>query len=779
MPSQMYINVRNEEESRIAILENGLLEELSVETASDDTIEGNIYKGKIDRVVPGLEAAFVDYGREKNGFLAFSEINSEYFQGGDRKPENLLRGQEVMVQVKKGEIGDKGAALTTYVSIPGRYLVLMPQISKRGVSKQILDAKIRDSLKKTIDEAGMPEDMGYIVRTAAGDQNKEEIQRDVSFMLRVWKKISEIYESTRPPAILYRESDLVIRTIRDYFTPEISEILIDHPKVYEKVSAFFKTVMPWNAGRVRLYEGKAPLFSKHNLELQIASIYEDKVKLPSGGSIVIQRTEALVSVDVNSGGGPGVSDIEKTAFITNMEAAVETARQLRLRDLGGLIVIDFIDMRSSANRTKLKKEFLKAVKRDKARIDVGMISKFGILELSRQRLKSVTGLKLANPCPLCGGSGKLRSTEAFALSVLRVIHQVLAKAKDARAVSIGVPLDTAAFLVNRKRNDIIDLEMRFSTPINVFAEPDLLPNQYYCEFALEDRVRTESNLPQGYDARRLHAEGTSGKAEYQAKRTIETVCDEAASYLGIQEEIPPAKAEQPAAKNGGRGKRGRGRQGKPQAEPVTLAPPQSEANQPEVQPAAVLAEEVPAAEPEKAENGEGPRKRRRRRRRSRKSGAERQAALEGLNNLPQAEVAPPPAQSPAESAPAESAPAETPSGEKKSSSSRRRRRRGRRSGQEANASLQQNQSAPPAAVELAPPPPPPPVEAPPAVSAEAAPKAKKPRPARKPKKPAAGEAAAQEPPTPAKAEAGGETPKKTPSPRRRSPRKKPENTPES
>ncbi|TLN21748.1 Rne/Rng family ribonuclease, partial [bacterium] len=549
MQRQMYVNARNAEESRIAILDDGLLEEISVENSSEATIEGNIYKGKVERVVPGLDAAFVDFGREKNGFLAFSEITSDYYKGGEKRPENLLRGQEVMVQVKKGEIGDKGAALTTYISIPGRYLVLMPQISKRGVSKQILDNKIRDSLKKTIDETEMPEDMGYIVRTAAGEQNKEEIQRDVAFMLRVWKRVSELYESSKGPSMLYRESDIVIRTIRDYFTPDIAEILVDHPPVFERVSSFCKTIMPWMAGRVRLYEGKAPLFSKHNLESQIASIYEDKVRLPSGGSIVIQRTEALVSIDVNSGGGPGgVEDIEKTALITNLEAAVEAARQLRLRDLGGLVVIDFIDMRSASNRTKLKKEFLKAVKRDKARIDVGVISKFGILELSRQRLKSVSGLRLANPCPLCGGTGKLRSTDAFALSVLRVIHSVLARAKDVKAVSVGVPLDTAAFLVNRKRSAITDLENRFGPPINIFAEPDLLPNQYYCEFALEDRVRTESNLPQGYDARRLNAEGASLKAENQLKSgAAAEEQDLAASYLAIQGEEPEKTPEKAVA----------------------------------------------------------------------------------------------------------------------------------------------------------------------------------------------------------------------------------------
>ncbi|PLX45094.1 MAG: ribonuclease E, partial [Deltaproteobacteria bacterium] len=517
MPRQMFVNVKNEEESRIAILNDGLLEELSIDTSHDALIEGNIYKGKIERVVPGLEAVFVDFGREKNGFLAFHEIHPDYYKSGERKAENLRRGQEMMVQVKKGEIGDKGAALTTYVSIPGRYLVLMPLVAKRGVSKQIEDGKVRDKLRKAVDETSIPEGMGYIIRTAAELQTKQDIQRDVNYMLRLWKRVNDLSESAKAPAILYQESDIVIRTIRDYFTPDIKELLVDDALIYKRVKAFFSSVMPWNTSRVRYYEGNSPLFSKHNLEGQISSIHAEKVKLSSGGSIVIQRTEALVSVDVNSGAGTGAADIEKTATVTNMEAAAEVARQLRLRDLGGLIVIDFIDMRSSSNRTKVKKELVKSLKGDKARLDVGTISKFGLLEMSRQRLKSAQGTKLTSPCPICQGTGRLIATESFSLSVLRVVQAVLAKGKGVRSACVGVPVDTATFLMNRKRQSLRELELKFGAPVSIFAETALLPNQYYAEFFLGDRVRVETNLPTSFHLDRLAVKGTAIKPEYQVK----------------------------------------------------------------------------------------------------------------------------------------------------------------------------------------------------------------------------------------------------------------------
>lgn len=536
MPRSMYVNVVNEEESRIAIVEDGLLEELSIETSHDDLIEGNLYKARVEKVLPGLDAVFVDFGREKNGFIALSEVRSEYFANGDRKPDNLKRGRDLLVQVKKGEIGTKGAALTTYISIPGRFLVLMPFVDKRGVSKQIEDDAKRKMLKEAIAETALPDGMGYIVRTAAEDQKKQDIQRDVMFLLRMWKRISTLYEKAEGPALVYREGDLVIRTIRDYFSPEMKELLVDDPKVFEKVSAFFKSVMPWHAKKVKLYDGRAPLFTKHNLEAQIASIHEEKVKLPSGGSIVIQQTEALVSVDVNSGAGSKNKDIESTALVTNMEAAAEVARQLRLRDMGGLIVVDFIDMRNSANQAAVKKELLKVLKGDKAQTDIGSISKFGLLELSRQRLRRASGPKITSACPLCGGSGKLRSTESFALIVLRTIQSVLAKHKYPM-VNVGVGVDSATFLFNRKRKQIAELEEMFATKVDVYSEPGLLPNHYYINFVGE-KTRTETNVPADYPIENLKCRTASLPQE--AKAYTGASYDALSDFSGDEEEFSPA-----------------------------------------------------------------------------------------------------------------------------------------------------------------------------------------------------------------------------------------------
>lgn len=527
MARAMYVNVVNEEESRIAIVENGLLEELSVETSRDELIEGNIYKARVEKVVPGLDAVFVDYGRERNGFIALSEVRTEYFTNGERKAENLKRGRDLIVQVKKGEIGQKGAALTTFVSIPGRYLVIMPFVDKRGVSRQIEDESLRKDLRDAITETAIPEGMGYIVRTAAGDQKKQDIQRDVMFLLRLWKRISALYEKASGPTLIYREGDIVIRTIRDYFAPEMKELLIDDEKVHERVAAFFRAVMPWHAKKVKLYDGRAPLFSKHNLENQIASIYFDKVKLPSGGSIVIQQTEALVSVDVNSGSGSKMKDIEETAFKTNMEAAAEVGRQLRLRDMGGLIVIDFIDMRSQTNQNAVKKELQRVLKSDKARTDIGTISKFGLLELSRQRLRRAASPKVTGPCPTCGGSGKLFSTDTFSLQVSRVLHLTLSKGQYKKA-NVGVSVETASFLFNRKRTQIAQFEEMFKTSINIFAEPLLGPNQYYIDF-IGEKTRYETNLASTFRTETL-------KCRAQDTREEDTKRKEIASYEGLEDE---------------------------------------------------------------------------------------------------------------------------------------------------------------------------------------------------------------------------------------------------
>ncbi len=494
MSKVMMINVANPEEHRIAIVSDGLLEEISIETSGRERIEGNIYKARVDKVIPSLDAAFVDYGAGRNGFLPIQDVHGRYLADGKRTIQGLKRGQDLMVQVRKGELGQKGAALTTYISLPGRYFVLMPFVNKRGVSRKVQDDATRKQLRKVLDATGIPEEMGYIARTAAEGRTKQELSRDAGYLLRLWRRIQKDYDAAKGPAPLYHESGIVIRTIRDYFTPSIREVWVDNTEVYEQVRSFFQAVMPWYTSRVKRYQKKAPLFAKYNLEAQIASIYERSVKLPSGGSIVIEQTEALVSVDVNSGGGFKGRDIEETALTANKEAALEAARQLRLRDLGGLVVIDFIDMRSSAGRSEVRKVLQKALKEDKARTDVGTISKFGLLELSRQRLKPAATVAVTDECPLCGGSGKVRSAESFALSVLRMIQSELARGK-LTEVRVGVPAETATLLLNRKRDKLAAFETTFGVRIVVFPEPVLLPSQYYIEYFSGDTRRVDTNLP--------------------------------------------------------------------------------------------------------------------------------------------------------------------------------------------------------------------------------------------------------------------------------------------
>ncbi len=505
MSKSMLVNVVNDEESRIAIVADGRLEELSIETAQQEQIEGNIYKARIVKVIASLDAVFVDYGRERNGFLAAPDIHPQYFRGDKRDVDALHKGQDLLVQVKKGEIGNKGAALTTYVSLPGRHFVLMPLVSKRGVSRRIDDETTRKQLRQILDGSGIPEEMGYIARTAAEGRTKQELTRDAGYLLRLWKTIQARDKEEKAPALLYEETDIVIRTLRDYFTPSIEEVLIDNEDIYWQVEAFFEAVMPAHKKRLKLYQAQAPLFSKHNLEDQIASIYAKKVLLPSGGSLVIEQTEALVSIDVNSGRTTSGKDIEETAFIANKEAAEEAARQLRLRDMGGLIVIDFIDMRPAKNRSEVRKVLQKALKEDKARTDTGTISKFGLLELSRQRLKGVARAGAIQPCTACSGLGTIRTPESSALSVLRRMQLRLPRKGAVRQVLVGVPGPVASLLQNRHRAKLMDLESRFGTEILVFAEEALSANQFYLEYRAKDRPEVETDLPEGFNRARLLA----------------------------------------------------------------------------------------------------------------------------------------------------------------------------------------------------------------------------------------------------------------------------------
>ncbi len=634
MPKVMLVNVVNEEESRIAIVADGLLEEVAIETAHVEQLEGNIYKGRIVKVVPGLDAVFVDFGAERNGFLPLDDIHPRYFQGERRDASALHTGQDVLVQVRKGELGQKGAALTTYVSLPGRYLVLMPYVSKRGVSRKIEDEAARKQLRDILDSGQIPEEMGYIVRTAAEGRTKQEITRDAGYLLRLWKRIQREYEEAPCPSLLYQESDIVIRTIRDYFTPAIEEVWVDDKEVYNQVRTFFQAVMPWYTRRVKLHQRRTPIFARYNVEDQLATIYEKTVPLPSGGSIVIEQTEALVSIDVNSGGAFQGRDIEETALRINQEAALEAARQLRLRDLGGLIVIDFIDMRSSANRSAVRKILQKALREDKARTDVGTISKFGLLELSRQRLKPAAASAVTRACPTCRGSGRVRAPESFALSVLRMVQAELPR-KELQTARVGVPADVATLLLNRKRRQILDLEATFGKSIQIFPEPLLQPNQYYIEYWDEGSRRVVTNVPEEFPRDVLATARGLPEPPPRSQR--------AAAYILMEEEPEP--------------------------------PP----------------EETEEAQEAAAEGQEASRKKRRRRRkrRKKKAGEAQEAGAEGAEEQPDAGDRPaeaPPAGEPG--APADAplsgeAPAEETAAEGQIPARRKRRRRRRKKKEEA------------------------------------------------------------------------------------------------
>ena len=491
MKSTMLINAAHPEEHRMALLEEGVLQELEVEYSGRKQIKGNIYKGVVTRVDPSIHALFVDYGGSKFGFLSFNEVHPSYY-GKDNYVEgesigerptiekNIRPGTELVMQVVKEERDGKGAFMTTYISLAGRYLVLMPGSKKGGVSRKIEDEKEREKLKEIISKLGAPEDIALIIRTAGMGRAKADLKKDMSSLLRVWKSIQRKEKSQKAPSMLYQEGGLVIRTIRDYFSSDVETILVDNPDVYREAREFIKIIMPRYQSRVKLHREKTPLFSMYQLEKQIESIYSNRVPLEGGGSIVIDPTEALVSIDVNSGRSRTEKNIEETAFKTNSEAALEIARQLRLRDLAGLVVIDFIDMRQRKHIAQVEKELKAALKRDKARIDVGRISKFGLLEMSRQRIRSSLIERSFVTCPHCGGSGAIKSIESNALYLLRKIHET-AMRKDVEKIDILLPTEVANDLLNRKREELFNIEKDHCLKIVITGQPGIPINSFNME----------------------------------------------------------------------------------------------------------------------------------------------------------------------------------------------------------------------------------------------------------------------------------------------------------
>ena len=471
---RMLFNATQAEELRVAIVDGQKLVDLDIESASKEQRKSNIYKSVITRVEPSLEACFVDYGADRHGFLPFKEISRDNLRESDGKSriqDQLKEGQELIVQVDKDERGNKGAALTTYISLAGRYLVLMPNNPRGGGVSRRIEGEDRNELRDTINQLDVPNGMSVIARTAGIGRSLEELQWDLNYLMQLWQAIDGAAKTQSGAFLIYQESSLVIRAIRDYFQPDIGELLIDTEAIFDQAQQFMSHVMPANVGRVKLYKDDVPLFSRFQIEHQIETAYARQVPLPAGGAIVIDHTEALVSVDVNSARATKAGDIETTAFNTNLEAADEIARQLRLRDLGGLIVIDFIDMESTKNQREVENRLKDALKYDRARVQLGKISRFGLMELSRQRLRPALAESAYIPCPRCHGIGHIRGTESTALHILRILQEEAMKDNTAQIIA-QVPVDVATFLLNEKRAEIHTIEARFK--VNVL----LVPNTY-------------------------------------------------------------------------------------------------------------------------------------------------------------------------------------------------------------------------------------------------------------------------------------------------------------
>src|SRR6267142_4357423 len=519
----MLFNATQQEELRVAIVDGQKLVDLDIESASREQRKSNIFKGVITRIEPSLEAAFIDYGEERHGFLPFKEVSRSYFKadidvGRARIQDALREGQELIVQVEKDERGTKGAALTTYISLAGRYLVLMPNNPRGGVVSRRVEGEDRNELRDTIDQLVVPEGMSVIARTAAIGRSAEELQWDLNYLLQLWTAIDGAGKDTeKKPFLIYLESSLVIRAIRDYFQPDIGEILIDTEEICEQAKSFMATVMPGNVSKVKLYRDDVPLFSRFQIEHQIESAYSRQVALPSGGAIVIDHTEALVAIDVNSARATRGGDIEETALRTNLEAAEEVARQLRLRDLGGLIVIDFIDMESQRNQRDVENKLRDALKFDRARVQIGKSSRFGMMELSRQRLQPSLEETAHISCPRCSGTGFIRGTESTALHVLRILQEEAMK-ENTGAVHAQVPVDVSSFLLNEKRSEIQKLEGRLKVNIVLVPNPHLETPHYKVQRLRHEELNEMEHVPSSYELVERPEEPKAPGEEAEPKR---------------------------------------------------------------------------------------------------------------------------------------------------------------------------------------------------------------------------------------------------------------------
>jgi len=496
---RMLINATQAEELRVAIVDGQTLYDIDIEQPAKEQKKSNIYKGRITRLEPSLEAAFVEYGGERHGFLPLKEISRDYFRAGVDASKaglkDLLReGQEVVVQVEKEERGNKGAALTTYISLAGRYMVLMPNSPTAGGVSRRIEGEDRAELKRAMDALQIPDEMGVIIRTAGVGRDAEELQWDLDYLLSVWRAVAEAALSKPAPFLIYQESRLIIRALRDYMRPDIGEILVDTDEMHEEAREFVEQVMPHNLRKLKHYTDDVPLFNRFQIESQIEGAYEREVRLPSGGALVIDQTEALTAVDVNSARATKGSDIEETAFNTNLEAAEEVARQMRLRDLGGLVVIDFIDMSSNKHQRDVENRLQQALRSDRARVQVGRISRFGLLELSRQRLRPSLGESTQVVCPRCEGHGRMRSIESLALAIIRLAEEHAMKDNTGQ-VLVQAPVEIANYLLNEKRRALAGIEKRHDAPIVIVADDQLHTPHYEVTRIRDNEMGEDTGRP--------------------------------------------------------------------------------------------------------------------------------------------------------------------------------------------------------------------------------------------------------------------------------------------
>ena len=503
MKKEMLINVLQPEESRIAIIEDGVLEELYVERTSIEQFSGNIYKGKVVNIEPSIQAVFVDFGVGRNGFLHVSDVEYQYYKHllndreradaernrnskfNERTTRNkppiqdiFQRGSEVLIQVIKEGIGNKGPTLSTYISIPGRYLVLMPGLNRLGVSRKIADDDVRRDLRKILRNLDPPEGLGFIIRTAGADRSEKDLQRDMNYLLRLWKTIVRRVKKMPAPIDIYEESDIVLRTIRDIYRSDVDSVWIDEEETYNRAKEFMKAVMPKHADSVKLFDGKEPIFHTYNIEDEIDRIQSRHVPLPGGASLVIDQTEALVAIDVNSGSYRADDDAEKSAYQVNLRAAEEIARQIRLRDLGGVIVNDFIDMREERHRRGVERKLRECVARDRARTKVLRISHFGLIEMTRQRIRPSLRRSIYEDCPCCNGTGQVKTAESMAIEVMRALMKAAAH-KNVTDVKVEVHQQVANYLINKKRREMTELEEEYHVQIHVHTAINVGPSHLH------------------------------------------------------------------------------------------------------------------------------------------------------------------------------------------------------------------------------------------------------------------------------------------------------------